>query len=142
VRVSTRLSIFTTFRNVPSNVARVFRVCMVGSGLSVYANNPQDRKSSIYDRPEKRIPAVHDEHHNFAKLNEHGEDGNADVEIIQSARAIIIRMCCRTASVDQPKRDLRLTPNKCDLGDFSIIGIGINNLIRVAVEAIVISDLP
>jgi hypothetical protein len=99
--VSTRRSIFTTFRNVPSNIAWVFRVSVVRSGLSVNANNPQDCKSSIYDRPEKRIPAVHDEHHNFAKLDEHRKDGDADVEIIQSVRAILIRMCCRSASVDQ-----------------------------------------
>ncbi len=63
---------------------------MVGSHLAVHRDGPQDDDCEVDDGAEDGVPDVEDEHGAFYKQDEHGEDGDGDIEVCQSALCVSI----------------------------------------------------
>ena len=60
---------------------RMLRITHIGRGLRVDTDGVQGGEDGVHDEAEERQPAVADEHDDFADGDEHGEDGDDDVEI-------------------------------------------------------------
>lgn len=102
---------------------------MIRPILAINRNGPQDGDAEVDSAAEERVPNVHGEHDAFAEEDEHGEDGDSNVEGIESNLSHY-QLPFSYIYAGKRKRNgyIRLTPNKRNRRDLHMIRIRIQNL--------------
>jgi hypothetical protein len=79
--IPTRCGQLARLGDVPSDIARVLWVGVVGAGLTVDGDAPERHDEDVDDEGEQRDPEVHDEEDDFDEQDEHGYYGDDHVVV-------------------------------------------------------------
>jgi hypothetical protein len=74
-------SVVTALGDIPCDGTGMLRIRVVWSRLTIEAERPKRTEDHVCDDAQDWNPNVHDEHRAFHQQEEHGEDGDDDVEL-------------------------------------------------------------
>lgn len=114
------------------------RVGHVGRGLRVDADGVEGDEGGVDDEGDERVEDVADVHYAFAEQEEEGEDGDDDVEVCDAGVHFI---SFGTVMSGIERGYIQLAPRQGD-ADGSVVCVGVNDLVGIAIPAMVGAFLP
>lgn len=106
-------------RDIPRRpLLRMFRITHIARRLRMRADRKQRHQDGMHNHAQQRVPHMADPHYALDKQDEYRQDGDHDVEVR-----------------DELRPDQRV-------GDRVVVGVGVDDLVGVAVPAVVGAFLP
>ncbi|KAH0561938.1 hypothetical protein GP486_003356 [Trichoglossum hirsutum] len=131
------------FANVPSNGAWVFGIGSVRSGLAIHAHRPDCTEDGMGKNREYRIEDVGDVHDDFDEQDEHGEYGDNNIVVRQAVKdQVSFTQAPSNPVADTMEDHIQVTPHQRCPWNRPVVGVGVEYLIRVGIEAILVSVPP